>query len=147
MGRYVARRALAAIPVLLLASVLIFVLVRAFGPDPARLRCGASRDPGCLSRTRAELGLDRPAVVQYGDQMWGFVRGDWGTGLRSDRSVASSIGQALGETAQLVGWALVLSVGAAMAVGVAQGRRPGSVITPGRPRRSPASPSRRSGSG
>lgn len=127
MWRYVARRALAAVPVLLLASVLVFALVRGLGPDPARIRCGSSRDPGCLPRTRADLGLDRPAVVQYGDQMWSFVRGDWGTGLRSDRSVASSIGEALGETAQLVGWALLLSVGAAVAVGVVQGRRPGTV--------------------
>jgi len=127
VGRYLARRALGALPVLLLASVLVFGLVRGLGPDPARLRCATSRDPQCLARTQARLGLDRPVVEQYGDQMWRLVRGDWGTGLRSDRSVASSIGTALGETGQLVGWALVLSIGAAVAVGVAQGRRPGSV--------------------
>ena len=126
MWRYLLRRLVGAVPVLILASVLIFVLVRGFGPDPARLRCGASRDPRCLARTRTELGLDRPLPVQYGDQMWGFVRGDWGTGLRSDRSVSASIGEALGETAQLVGWALLLSIGAAVAVGVYQGRRPGT---------------------
>ena len=41
MWKYVGRRALASIPVLLLASVLIFLLVREFGADPARIRCGA----------------------------------------------------------------------------------------------------------
>ncbi|MEI8000769.1 MAG: ABC transporter permease [Actinomycetes bacterium] len=127
MWKYLGRRALVSIPVLLLASVLIFLLVREFGADPARLRCGASRDPGCLVRTRADLGLDRPLPVQYGDEMWHFATGRWGTGLRSDRSVLESIGQALGETGQLVGWALLVSVVAAVAVGVASARRPGSV--------------------
>ena len=90
MWKYVGRRALASIPVLLLASVLIFLLVREFGADPARVRCGQTRDPTCITRVREQLGLDRPLPVQYADEMGGFVTGDWGTSLRSDRSVSSA---------------------------------------------------------
>jgi len=127
MWKYVARRALASIPVLLLASVLIFLLVREFGADPARIRCQTSRDPQCLERVRAELELDRSLPVQYFDEMRGFVTGDWGNSLRSDRSVSELIGDALTETVPLVTWAMVVSLIAAVAIGVTSARHPGSV--------------------
>lgn len=127
MGKYVARRALAAVPMLLLASVLVFVLVREFGADPARIRCTGSRDPSCVARVRDQLGLDRPLPVQYVDTMADFVTGDWGTSQRSDRSVRAAIGDALGETAPLVFWAVTVSVVLALAIGVSSARRPGSM--------------------
>jgi peptide/nickel transport system permease protein len=127
MWKYVARRTLASIPVLLLASVLIFLLVRQLGPDPARLRCETSRDPQCLERVRERLELDRPLAVQYLDEMRGFVTGDWGESLRSDRSVRELIGDALAETVPLVFWAVLVSLVAAVVIGVVSARHPGSV--------------------
>ena len=126
MGRYVLRRVLVSIPVLVLASVLVFVVVRSFGVDPARVRCETSRDAGCLERVRAQLGLDRPLAVQYLDEMRGVVTGDWGRSLRSDRSVAELIGDALAATAPLVGWAMVVSLVLAVVIAVSGARRPGS---------------------
>ena len=127
MWKYVGRRALASIPVLLLASVLIFLLVREFGADPARVRCGQTRDPHCVTRVRDQLGLDRPLVVQYADEMQGFVTGDWGTSQRSDQSVQAMIGDALGDTAQLAFWAVLVSAVLALAIGVTSARHPRSV--------------------
>jgi peptide/nickel transport system permease protein len=127
MWKYVGRRALASIPVLLLASVLIFLLVREFGADPARVRCGQTRDPHCVTRVREQLGLDRPLVVQYADEMQGFVTGDWGTSQRSDQSVQTMIGDALGDTAQLAFWAVLVSAVLALAIGVTSARHPRSV--------------------
>jgi len=127
MWKYVARRALASIPVLLLASVLIFVLVREFGADPARQRCGASRDPVCITRVREQLGLDRTLPVQYVEEMRHFVTGNWGTSLRSDQSVNELIGDALRETAPLAFWSVLLSLGIAVYIGVTSARHPGSV--------------------
>ena len=127
MWKYVGRRALASIPVLLLASVLIFLLVREFGADPARVRCGQTRDPHCVTRVREQLGLDRPLVVQYADEMQGFVTGDWGTSQRSDQSVQTMIGDALGDTAQLALWAVLVSAVLALAIGVTSARHPRSV--------------------
>src|SRR4051794_21004193 len=101
MWKFLGRRALASIPVLLLASILIFLLVREFGADPARIRCGQTRDPNCITRVRDQLGLDRPLVVQYVDEMKGFVTGDWGTSQRSDQSVHTMIDDALGDTVPL----------------------------------------------
>ncbi|MBM3694063.1 MAG: ABC transporter permease [Actinobacteria bacterium] len=126
MGRYVLRRVLVSIPVLVLASVLVFVVVRSFGVDPARARCATSRDPACIERVRERLGLDRPLAAQYLDEMRGVLTGDWGQSLRSDRSVAAAIGDALAETAPLVGWAMLVSLVAAVVIGVSGARRPGS---------------------
>ena len=126
MWKYVARRALASIPVLLLASVLIFLLVREFGADPARQRCQASRDPQCIVRVRAQLELDRPVPVLYLDEMKSFVTGDWGNSLRSDRSVSELIRDAMAETVPLAFWAVVVSLVLAVLVGVTSARHPGS---------------------
>jgi len=126
VGRYVLRRVLVSIPVLVLASVLVFVVVRSFGVDPARARCATSRDPACIERVRERLGLDRPLAAQYLDEMRGVLTGDWGQSLRSDRSVAAAIGDALAETAPLVGWAMLVSLVAAVVIGVSGARRPGS---------------------
>ncbi len=124
MLRYVGRRVLYSIPVLILASILVFVIVREFGPDPARIRCQQSRDPHCMERARKSLGLDRPLPVQYVDFMGDFLHGDWGTSQRTDRPVAESIRDDLWDSAQLAFWGVLFSGGIAIAVGVYSASRP-----------------------
>lgn len=127
MLKYVLRRVLYSIPVLILASMLIFVLVREFGADPARTRCGVSRDKQCIPRVEKELGLDQPLPVQYVDYMSEFVQGRWGDSQRTGQSVAESIRRALWDTSQLAFWAVVFSAGIAVAVGVYSASKPYSV--------------------
>jgi peptide/nickel transport system permease protein len=124
MLKYAGRRVLASIPVLLLASVLIFVLVRELGADPARVRCQQSRDPTCRERVTERLGLDASLPEQYVTFMGDFVQGDWGNSQRTDRSVSDSIKDDLWETSQLAFWGVTLSVGVAVVVGVYSARRP-----------------------
>lgn len=124
MLKYVTRRVLYSIPVLILASMLIFVLVREFGTDPARARCGISRDKGCIPRVEKELGLDQPLPVQYVDYMSEFVQGNWGDSQRTGQSVDDSISRALWATTQLAFWAVLLSGGIAVAIGVYSASKP-----------------------
>ena len=68
MKKYMLRRVAASIPVLLLASILIFLLVREFGADPARVRCQASRDVHCRERVEgAARPRTRRCPMQYVD--------------------------------------------------------------------------------
>ncbi len=71
MTRYILRRLLLATPALFASSVLIFVLMRMVPGDAALLKVYANGDvPGdspAYAAARAELGLDRPYVVQYTD--------------------------------------------------------------------------------
>jgi peptide/nickel transport system permease protein len=124
MTKYIGRRIAASIPVLILASMLVFLLVREFGADPARVRCQQSRDVQCRERARQELGLDASLPEQYFTFMGDFVQGDWGQSQRTDRSVAESIREDLWETSQLAFWAVLFSGGIALAVGVYSASRP-----------------------
>jgi peptide/nickel transport system permease protein len=124
MLRYILRRVAYSIPVLLLATILIFVLVRQFGTDPARQRCLHSRDTTCVPRTEKELGLDKPLPTQYVNFMGDFLQGKWGTSQRTDQSVAESIRSALWDTSQLAFWGVLFSGGIAIAVGVYSANKP-----------------------
>lgn len=85
MGRYVAGRLLVAVPTLLGLSILIFALVSMAPGDPAeeltRQRFGSVEPTEAdVAETRAELGLDRPAVVQYLSWLGGRSPVTWAWG-------------------------------------------------------------------
>jgi peptide/nickel transport system permease protein len=116
MVAYVARRVAYSIPVLLVASFLLFAFVRATFDPTARL--ASSRDPNAIARERVRLGLDKPVVVQYRDWLVKFVQGDWGTSSRSSERVVPMIKRALWNTVQLIGWGVLISAIVAVTVGV-----------------------------
>jgi peptide/nickel transport system permease protein len=116
MLTYITRRVLYSIPVILVASFLLFAFVRATFDPTDKLRLG--HDPHAVARERKRLGLDRPLVVQYGDWLGKFVRGDWGKSERTREPVFSQITRALGYTVQLILWGVLLSALVAIAIGV-----------------------------
>jgi peptide/nickel transport system permease protein len=124
MKKFVLRRVAASIPVLVLASILVFLLVREFGADPARIRCQQSHDIHCRERARRALGLDASLPEQYVTFMGDFVQGDWGDSQRTGRSVAESIRDDLWDTSQLAFWGVLFSGTIALAVGVYSASRP-----------------------
>ena len=83
--RYIARRLLLYVPMLLLLTLLVFVLMRAIPGDPALLILAGGGDssftPEALANLRAELGTDRPILVQYAYWLGGLLRGNLGTSL------------------------------------------------------------------
>jgi peptide/nickel transport system permease protein len=123
MPAFVVRRVVYSLIVLLIASVLVFVLVRGFGPDPAA-RVRASRDKAAYLRERAHLGLDRPLVTQYFDTMGRIVRLEWGDSFKTGRSVTTAIQSALWRTVQLAFWGVAVSAVVAVCVGVYSANRP-----------------------
>jgi ABC-type dipeptide/oligopeptide/nickel transport system permease component len=91
MARYIARRLLLAIPVLLGASFLIFAMVFALPGDPIRA-LGGDRPlaPAVQAQLRDQYNLDDPLPVQYGKYVAGLVQGDFGTDF-SGRPVSEII--------------------------------------------------------
>lgn len=84
MGGFLIRRTGAAIVVLVLASMLVFLGVRAIPGDPAIALGAENRDPTLIAQIRHKYLLDRPLPVQYGHWIWLALRGDLGrdqTGL------------------------------------------------------------------
>lgn len=113
---YVLRRLLISIPVVLIASFLLFWFVRETFDPTARLR--TSRDPTVIQRETERLGLDQPIPVQYGKWLGEFVSGDWGTSNRTREPVTEMVRRALWNTVQLIFWGILVSAVLAVAIGV-----------------------------
>ena len=65
MNRYVARRLVESVITLFLATVVVFLGIRALPGDPARVLAGEESDPVAIAEVRASYGLDQPLPVQY----------------------------------------------------------------------------------
>jgi peptide/nickel transport system permease protein len=116
MLTFVARRVAYSVPVVLLASVLVFVFVRTTTDPLARLR--ASRDPTVIAREEHRLGLDRPLPAQYVRWLGDFTRGRWGESYVSRRSVGREVREKLWNTVQLIVWGILVSALIAIGIGV-----------------------------
>ncbi|HXY93477.1 MAG TPA: ABC transporter permease [Acidimicrobiia bacterium] len=118
MSRFVLRRLLVAVPVVLLATLTVFLLVSARG-DPLRdFRHRPSVSQETIRNLEHEYHLDKSKPEQYVLWLADFVRGDWGTSFRTERSVSAMVGEAAWNSFLLVGTAVVLSAVLALLIGV-----------------------------
>jgi peptide/nickel transport system permease protein len=126
MRSFILRRSGAALIVLAIASVLIFLGVRALPGDPALALAGESRDPAALAATRAKYGLDKPVPIQYATWLSHVVRGDMGESSKSGLPVASTIWHRLPVTLELALLALVIALALGIPAGILAAVKPGS---------------------
>ena len=79
MTRFVIRRLLLTIPILIGASLLIYAMVYALPGDPVRALAGDRPiSPAVQAQIRADYNLDDPFAVQYGKYLWALLHGDFG---------------------------------------------------------------------
>jgi oligopeptide transport system permease protein len=123
MGRYVARRLLLTIPVLIGASFLIFALVYALPGDPIRA-LGGDRPltPAVVAELRDRFNLDDPLGVQYLKYVGDLVQGDLGTDFRG-RPVSETIARVLPVTIKLTLVAITFEIVIGLVAGVLAGIR------------------------
>lgn len=114
MIRYALTRGALLIAGLLVSSVLIFLTLRVFPGDVARLIAGTESTPGQVEALRESLGLNRPLVAQYTDWIGGLFRGDLGTSLLS----GASVGEELAEKAQVTVPLGLMALGIALLIAV-----------------------------
>lgn len=116
MTAYLLRRLAQMVVVLWGAVTLSFAVVHLVPGDPVRIMLGGGGDGGATASPeqeaalRADLGLDRPLVVQYLDFLRRAVTLDLGTSYSSGQPVADTVGAGLGSTVQLGAAAIVASV-------------------------------------
>lgn len=115
---YLTRRILQAIPLLLLATMLVFMLVHIAPGDPVRLMLGQEASQAQVDQLRASMGLDEPLPTQYVRYLGGLAQGDLGTSIRSQRPVSELILEALPNTLVLTGGALLVAFGIGLPLGV-----------------------------
>jgi len=126
MRRYLLHRLWQSLVTLLLATIVVFLGVRALPGDPALALAGEDRDPESLRAIREQYGLDDSILVQF----WRFVshaaRGDLGSSIRTGESVSSMLKSALPVTMELSLLAIVVAgvigVGTGVIAAVQRGR-------------------------
>lgn len=116
MFTFIARRVLYSIPVILVASFVLFWAVRSTFDPLAKLR--QTHDPSAIAREIERLGLDRSIPEQYFLWLKAFFTGDWGTSSRTGTDVLPLIGGALWPTLQLAFWGLLVAIIIAGAISV-----------------------------
>jgi len=117
MGWFLLRKAGGAVAVVFLASVLVFLGMRAIPGDPATAFGGDSADPVNLQAIRHEYLLDRPLPVQYGRWLWLALQGNLGVD-RGRLSVAHTIVTRLPLTLELATLSLLVAILLGLPAGV-----------------------------
>lgn len=108
MGKYVIKRILILIPIMLAVSFIVFSILYFTPADPARIMLGASAPPEALEQLREELGLNEPFLVQYGNYMLGVLHGDFGNSYRSGQPVFDEIFARFPVTLKLAGLSIMV---------------------------------------
>jgi peptide/nickel transport system permease protein len=132
MLRYIAKRLIASIPVMLGVLVAVFFLMRVLPGDPTQMMAaefGASAEE--LARMRASLGVDDPIMVQFWDFVRNAARGDLGRSLFTNRPVTTQIVDQVPSTFQLAAASLMIAVLIGVPIGVVAAVRSNSVIDAG----------------
>lgn len=128
MGKYVVRRLLQMIPVLLGTTFLIFTLVFVMPGDPAAGRCGQRPcSPAYIAAFRHEYNLDKPLLVQYALYLNKLLHGDLGTNFYNN-SVAHELATRYPTTLKLALIAILFETVVGIAAGVLAGIRKNSWI-------------------
>jgi peptide/nickel transport system permease protein len=121
--RFVGRRLLQLIPVLLGVVVLTFLLVRVLPGDPIRSILGPNATDADAAAARARFGLDQPLWQQFLDYVTGLLTGDFGTSIQSGTAVGGEMALRLGPTLELVVIAVTIAVLLAIWLGIWSARR------------------------
>jgi len=125
---YVLRRLAIAIPSLLIASVIVFVLPRLIPGDVVQLMLEEKAYGKDLEELRAKLGLDRPIPVQYVAWVGKIARGDFGESLWTRRPVVGELARRLPVTLTLGGMAIAVAIVIGIPIGILSAVRQDGVL-------------------
>ncbi len=118
MGQYIARRALVSIPVLLIASISVFAIVKATASPVAAIRSNPRVSQAAIEKYTHDLGLDKPPPEQYLTWLGNFIRGKWGTSIVTGRPVGPDIRDGLFNTMILGITSFLVSIVLGVGVGI-----------------------------
>ena len=108
--RYLFRRIVLTIPVLLGVATLVFSLIHLVPGDPAQAMLGEGASPQDVAELRSDLGLDRPLLTQYGVFLRRAVTGDLGVSFRTGQPVVTMIAERVPATVELALAAMAVAI-------------------------------------
>jgi len=126
--RFLVRRLLLTIPVLIGVATLVFSLIHLVPGDPVQAMLGESASPQDVAQLRTKLGLDRPLYEQYAAFAAGVARGDLGTSLRTNQPVTTVIFERMPATMELAVAAMAVAILVAIPLGIIAAVRKGTRV-------------------
>ena len=118
MLKYIGKRLLMMIPVILVTSFLIFWAMSLTGGDPARQIAGDRATEAEVEAIREEMGLNDPFLVRYGNYMKGMLTGDMGKSYVTNKDVFQTFMEKLPNTLMLGGAAVLIAIIVSLPLGI-----------------------------
>ncbi|MBC5729873.1 MULTISPECIES: ABC transporter permease [Eubacteriales] len=118
MLKYTIKRIISLIPVIIGATLIVYVILSMADGDPARIILGEDATPERVAELREEMGLNDPVLVQYGRYMLNLLHGDMGVSYRTGAPVVTEIAARLPNTIRLALVASVVSIVLAIPLGI-----------------------------
>jgi peptide/nickel transport system permease protein len=128
MLRFVVRRLLLLVPILLGLSILVFLWIRALPGGPAQALLGERATPQAIQQIEHEYGLDKPIPVQYWRYLQTVVRLDFGQSVTTRRDVTTELRQKFPATVELALAAMLFAVVFGIPLGFFAAKRYGGVF-------------------
>jgi len=128
MLRFIVRRLLLLVPILLGLSILVFAWIRALPGSPAESLLGERATPEIIKRTRHQYGLDRPIYVQYWRYLDETVHFDLGTSIATSRKITFEIKHRFPATVELALAAMIFSIVLGIPLGFLAAKRHGTLF-------------------
>jgi len=118
MFRFLLKRILSTLPVMLIVAVLVFMMLRLTPGDPAAIIAGDAASPENIAKIRESFGLDRPLVVQFGIWFGNLLTGNLGESYYFKKTVVELIAQRIEPTVALASLTILIAVAVAVPLGV-----------------------------
>ncbi len=128
MLKFVVRRLLLLVPILLGLSILVFLFVRALPGGPETALLGERATPERIAQVREAYGLDRPLYEQYLSYMSRVAELDFGASIQTQQPVTEEIARRFPATVELAAAAMIFAVAVGVPLGFVAARRYGSWI-------------------
>ena len=131
MLRFVVRRLLLLVPILLGLSILLFLWIRALPGGPAESLLGERATPEAVEQIERVYGLDRPIHEQYLKYLENLLQGDLGTSISSRRAVTEEIQRRFPATLELAFAAMLFAIIVGVPLGFIAAKRHGTIVDHG----------------
>lgn len=118
MWKYILKRLIALIPVILGVTLLVYVIMHMAPGDPAKSILGEQASPEAIEQLREDMGLNDHVLIQYGRYIVGVFQGNLGTSYKTKQPVASEIFARFPNTIRLTIAAATIAIGFSLPLGI-----------------------------
>lgn len=118
MAKYIVKRLILIIPILLGISIILFTIMNLTPGDPAQMLIGDTYTEDALAQLRSELGLDKPFLVRYANYMLDALRGDFGISYRTRNPVFEEVFSRFPHTVAITFLSIIIQLVVGVIVGI-----------------------------